>query len=66
MLLETKSDLLNIWIETGWYPLITITIGEERLSFSSLGFPDKKFSELTTIEKEELSNKLEKILLETK
>jgi len=54
--LATKSDLLPIWIKVGKRPLMTIIIGE-RVSFSSLEFPDKRFSELT---KEEIRGLLEK------
>lgn len=61
---ETKSDLLHMWVDSGRWPLITITIGK-RIPFSSLDFPDKKFSELTEKEKEELLVRLEDILLET-
>lgn len=64
VLLETKSDLLPIWIEIAKWPLITIIIGE-RIIFSSLGFPDKKFLELTSEEREELLTRLEDILLKT-
>ena len=63
-LLANKSDLLPMWIDTGKWPVVTITIGE-RIPFSSLDFPDKKFSELTIKEREQLLTKLEDILLET-
>lgn len=55
-MLATKADLLPIWIKAGKWPLITIIIGE-RIPFSFLDLPDKKFSELT---KEEIRNLLEK------
>lgn len=68
VLAETKRDLLPIWIEKGKWPrspLITIIFGEKRISFASLNFPDKRFSEFTAKDKEEQLEKLEDALLET-
>lgn len=69
-ILANKSDLLPIYFEVGkWRPLpiiptLIVIIGE-RIPFNSLGFPDKKFAELTRKEIEDLLGKLEDILLKT-